>query len=35
MVGICTFKPLSFHLKAQVLEYPEEMPDIGFFLGWK
>ncbi len=29
-------KPLDFHLKAVVLEYPGGMPgDIGLFLGWK
>jgi hypothetical protein len=28
-------RPLGFHLKAQVLEYPGGMPgDIGFFLTW-
>jgi hypothetical protein len=28
-------KPLGFHLKAEVLEYPGGMPgDIGFILGW-
>jgi hypothetical protein len=28
-------RPLGFHLRAQVLEYPEGMPgDIGFFLTW-
>ena len=29
-------RPLGFHLKAEVLEYPGGMPgDIGFFLTWK
>ena len=29
-------KPLGFHLKAQVLDYPNAKPgDIGFFLTWK
>ena len=29
-------KPLGFHLKAQVLDYPNGKPgDIGFFLTWK
>jgi hypothetical protein len=29
-------RPLGFHLKAEVLEYPGGMPgDIGFFLSWK
>jgi hypothetical protein len=28
-------RPLGFHLKAEVLEYPGGMPgDIGFFLTW-
>ena len=28
-------RPLGFHLRAQVLEYPGGMPgDIGFFLTW-
>ena len=30
-----TLRPLGFHLRAQVLEYPGGMPgDIGFFLTW-
>jgi hypothetical protein len=29
-------RPLGFYHKAEVLEYPGEMPgDIGFFLNWK
>jgi len=29
-------RPLGFHLKAEVLDYPGGMPgDIGFFLTWK
>ena len=29
-------QPLGFHLKAQVLDYPNGMPgDIGFFLTWR
>ena len=29
-------RPLGFHLKAEVLDYPGGMPcDIGFFLSWK
>ena len=29
-------RPLGFHLRAEVLEYPGGMPgDIGFFLTWK
>jgi hypothetical protein len=29
-------RPLGFHLRAEVLEYPRGMPgDIGFFLTWK
>ena len=29
-------KPLGFHLKAQVIDFPHGMPgDIGFFLTWK
>ena len=29
-------RPLGFHLKAEVLEYPGGMPgDIGFILAWK
>ena len=29
-------RPLGFHLKAEVLEYPGGMPgDIGFILSWK